>query len=464
MVRLFRTYDSRRSQPDGDGLVHPIGDHMSALPGRTYWRGPTSSSVLAALSPKANMQDGTQFDWVMETLFDDHLRAWVRLRTVISVQGFSGLGRRSSVHRRTHAWIGEENSFSSVEGFRFRKFWPAKRRGFSWSEPQVPKSPKKSASRDPPLRRLFFLPKSFAGVFFTNLFWTACVKNHQLLPVYTKPWENSTANMFFVKTRTPKTGVIKSFILVRIKQLILLVILRNFVQMTWTFLVDFLLSIHGTLPETNLAPENRPPIKGDSYWKQSFLGAMLVFRKSESPPKKTTTFGMGICYLFQESWPSKSLTLFWRFWIPVQWRLWIPGLRNFPQIGASFGMMYVPTKWAKEDQNLQNPRVVWVGHFMSHSIHGRNGIFTYIYHTFYLKRTTIHVGTYTSPHSWYMCLTLAKTPSKRNPCDFSPRFGETCWEFKGDANLMPWNNSHLGCILGLGWCQPQMLHVIYTVI
>lgn len=170
MVRLFRTYDSRRSQPDGDGLVHPIGDHMSALPGRTYWRGPTSSSVLAAQLPKANMQDGTQFDWVMETLFDDHLRAWVRLRTVISVQGFSGLGRRSSVHRRTHAWIGEENSFSSVEGFRFRKFWPAKRRGFSWSEPQVPKSPKKSASRDPPLRRLFFYLSHLQGCFLPIFF------------------------------------------------------------------------------------------------------------------------------------------------------------------------------------------------------------------------------------------------------------------------------------------------------
>jgi len=29
-------------------------------------------------------------------------------------------------------------------------------------------------------------------------------------------------------------------------------------------------------PETNMAPENSPPGKGDSYWKPSFLGAMLV--------------------------------------------------------------------------------------------------------------------------------------------------------------------------------------------
>ena len=146
---------------------------------------------------------------------------------------------------------------------------------------------------------------------------------------------------------------------------------------------------------------------------------------------------------------------------PFKQEMW--GLEEFPQIGASFGMMYVPTKLAKEDQNPQNPRVVWVGHFMSHSIHGRNGIFTYIYHTFYLKRTTIHVGTYTSPHSWYMCLTLAKTPSKRNPCDFSPRFGETCWEFKGVANLMPWNNSHLGCS-ARGWCQVSSLGILYLPI
>ena len=30
-----------------------------------------------------------------------------------------------------------------------------------------------------------------------------------------------------------------------------------------------------TLPETNICPENRPG-KGDSYWKPSFLGAMLA--------------------------------------------------------------------------------------------------------------------------------------------------------------------------------------------
>ena len=30
------------------------------------------------------------------------------------------------------------------------------------------------------------------------------------------------------------------------------------------------------LPETNISPENRFPGKGDSYWKPSFLGAMLV--------------------------------------------------------------------------------------------------------------------------------------------------------------------------------------------
>ena len=81
---------------------------------------------------------------------------------------------------------------------------------------------------------------------------------------------------------------------------------------------------------------------------------------------------------------------------------------------------------------------------------------------FTFERTTIHVGTYTSPHSWYMCLTLAKTPSKRNPCDFSPRFGETCWEFKGVANLMPWNNSHLGS--ARGWCQVRSLGILYLPI
>ena len=31
-----------------------------------------------------------------------------------------------------------------------------------------------------------------------------------------------------------------------------------------------------TLPETNIAPENRPPGKGDSYWKPSFLGAKIL--------------------------------------------------------------------------------------------------------------------------------------------------------------------------------------------
>ena len=31
-----------------------------------------------------------------------------------------------------------------------------------------------------------------------------------------------------------------------------------------------------TLPETNIAPENRPLEKGDSYGKPSFMGAMLV--------------------------------------------------------------------------------------------------------------------------------------------------------------------------------------------
>ena len=31
-----------------------------------------------------------------------------------------------------------------------------------------------------------------------------------------------------------------------------------------------------TLPETNIAPEIYSPGKGDSYWKPSFLGAMLV--------------------------------------------------------------------------------------------------------------------------------------------------------------------------------------------
>ena len=44
-----------------------------------------------------------------------------------------------------------------------------------------------------------------------------------------------------------------------------------------------------TLPETNIAPENDPlekeiPIagKGDSYWKPSFLGAMLVLGRVSS--------------------------------------------------------------------------------------------------------------------------------------------------------------------------------------
>ena len=76
----------------------------------------------------------------------------------------------------------------------------------------------------------------------------------------------------------------------------------------------------------------------------------------------------------------------WRFWIPVQWRLWIPGMRNFPQVGALFATLWYwgsqrarcsqvwhmfllnELKLAKEDQNPQNPRVVWVGHFMSHSM------------------------------------------------------------------------------------------------
>ena len=43
----------------------------------------------------------------------------------------------------------------------------------------------------------------------------------------------------------------------------------------------------GTLPETNMAPQNNLPGKGDSYWNPSFLGAMLVggfnpFEKYES--------------------------------------------------------------------------------------------------------------------------------------------------------------------------------------
>ena len=33
---------------------------------------------------------------------------------------------------------------------------------------------------------------------------------------------------------------------------------------------------HTTLPETNVAPENRPSGKGDSYWKPPFSSAMLV--------------------------------------------------------------------------------------------------------------------------------------------------------------------------------------------
>ena len=31
-----------------------------------------------------------------------------------------------------------------------------------------------------------------------------------------------------------------------------------------------------THPENNIAPENGPPGKGDSYWKPPFLGAMFV--------------------------------------------------------------------------------------------------------------------------------------------------------------------------------------------
>ncbi len=33
---------------------------------------------------------------------------------------------------------------------------------------------------------------------------------------------------------------------------------------------------YNTLPETNIAPENRPLEKDNSYWKPPFLGAMLV--------------------------------------------------------------------------------------------------------------------------------------------------------------------------------------------
>ena len=50
------------------------------------------------------------------------------------------------------------------------------------------------------------------------------------------------------------------------------------------------LNICNTLPETNMAPENKPLGKGDSYWKPSFLGAMLVsgsvihFEKELCPP------------------------------------------------------------------------------------------------------------------------------------------------------------------------------------
>ena len=73
----------------------------------------------------------------------------------------------------------------------------------------------------------------------------------------------------------------------------------------------------------------------------------------------------------------------------------------------------------KQTRILKMFRVVWVGHFMSHSIHGTNGIFTYIYHTFYLKRTTIHIGNYTvRPHGYPMvgiCVLIpAKTKVWRN--------------------------------------------------
>ena len=43
---------------------------------------------------------------------------------------------------------------------------------------------------------------------------------------------------------------------------------RRVNQSWWCFM--------NTLPETNIAHENRPLAKGDSYWKPPFLGATLV--------------------------------------------------------------------------------------------------------------------------------------------------------------------------------------------
>ena len=39
------------------------------------------------------------------------------------------------------------------------------------------------------------------------------------------------------------------------------------------FFIHGLAKKNTTLPETHISPENRPPGKGDSYWKTPFLGA-----------------------------------------------------------------------------------------------------------------------------------------------------------------------------------------------
>ena len=60
---------------------------------------------------------------------------------------------------------------------------------------------------------------------------------------------------------------------------------------------DFLLEC--ILPETNMAPENFPPVKGDSHWKHSFSGAMSMLVSGSVLPGS-----MGLVYLptFMDPW------------------------------------------------------------------------------------------------------------------------------------------------------------------
>ena len=74
---------------------------------------------------------------------------------------------------------------------------------------------------------------------------------------------------------------------------------------------DFLLEC--ILPETNMAPENVPPVKGDSHWKHSLSGAMSMLVSGSVLPGS-----MGLVYLptFMDPIPKHPMVYFPTFMDP----------------------------------------------------------------------------------------------------------------------------------------------------